>query len=263
MGIEKAPAAQQTRKKGRTRNESLISRARQPADNQLDVLQHPSQASQSELHDIPVAPPPRSERAIPTAAATSQPSTSLTDPQHPANRHQQILSFLNDCTPEELLFISQAVTPLLKRDFVSYLPLELAFHILSFIDEPKTLTRASRVSRNWYRIVRDEVVWRRMCYIHGFNDWDEDKVEAMLERERWKARENGQGEGERNHRRSSNTFSFRRHFKKSYIIRKLFPLSLCMLCAIPCLCRLPFRLLKCASAGCCMSQSMMRRSGAS
>ena len=49
------------------------------------------------------------------------------------------------------------------------------YHSMRFIDEPKTLVRASQVSKHWRSIVRDESVWKRMCLIHGFDDWDREK----------------------------------------------------------------------------------------
>ena len=89
-------------------------------------------------------------------------------------RRAFLASILADCTPSELLFISSTVTPLLKRDFLRELPPELACYILSYIEEPRTLTRASRVSRYWNQLISDEWLWKRLCYMHGFeveSDW--------------------------------------------------------------------------------------------
>ncbi|KAH9922431.1 WD40-repeat-containing domain protein [Fomitopsis serialis] len=86
----------------------------------------------------------------------------------PALRFQYLAGLLADCTPAELLFISTTITPLLRRDFLKDLPAELAFHVLSFIDDPKTLARASRVSRTWHQLLDDQWLWRRMCDIHGY-----------------------------------------------------------------------------------------------
>ncbi|KAF8914274.1 WD40-repeat-containing domain protein [Gymnopilus junonius] len=210
-------------------------RSHQPAYNATNVPQNLSQTPQYQTLYIPVespptpAPsPPSVDNGLPAIGPSDQQNSLASDntAQDPAIRREYITSFLDSCSPEELLFISRTITPLLKRDFVSYLPPELALHVLSFIDEPRTLTRASRVSRNWYRIVRDETIWRRMCYIHEFDDW-EAEAEALSERNRLRRKkpkdthaDGGQNAPDhRSHRDHSKSFSFRRHFRNSYIIR--------------------------------------------
>ncbi|KAF9224079.1 WD40 repeat-like protein [Gyrodon lividus] len=86
-----------------------------------------------------------------------------------ASRKRYLLSLLNDCTPSELLFISQTISPMLRRDFLAELPPEIALHILCFIDEPKTLARASQVSKRWHDLVQDEWLWKAMCEMYRFN----------------------------------------------------------------------------------------------
>jgi len=100
----------------------------------------------------------------------------------PETRRQILTALLQACTPNELLFLSQTIAPLLKRDFLFSLPPELGLHVLSFIDDPKTLIRASLVSKWWYRMVRDESVWRRMCLVHGFGEGDREGREKEKER---------------------------------------------------------------------------------
>lgn len=87
----------------------------------------------------------------------------------PASRKRYLLSLLNDCTPSELLFISQTIAPMLRRDFLAELPPEIALHILSFVDDPKTLARASQVSKRWHDLVQDEWLWKTMCGTYRFN----------------------------------------------------------------------------------------------
>ncbi|KAG0362974.1 hypothetical protein BGX24_005016 [Mortierella sp. AD032] len=56
------------------------------------------------------------------------------------------------------------IAPRLKRDFLRDLPLELAHHILSMIDEPKSLVRVSQVSKFWHQLVETEDwIWRAQC----------------------------------------------------------------------------------------------------
>jgi F-box and WD-40 domain protein CDC4 len=87
----------------------------------------------------------------------------------PAVRRRYLLSMLGECTPSELLFISTTITPLLKRDFLRELPPEIALHILSFIDDPRALARASQVSRKWRSLVSDECLWKEMCESFQFD----------------------------------------------------------------------------------------------
>ncbi|KII86052.1 hypothetical protein PLICRDRAFT_56515 [Plicaturopsis crispa FD-325 SS-3] len=88
---------------------------------------------------------------------------------NPSVRRQYLAAILNDCTANELLFISTTIAPLLKRDFLRDLPVELCLHILSFIEEPRTLARASQVSHYWRWLLTDEWVWKRLCKVHEYD----------------------------------------------------------------------------------------------
>lgn len=96
----------------------------------------------------------------------------------PASRKRYLVSLLNDCTPSELLFISQTIAPMLRRDFLAELPPEIALHILSFVDDPKTLSRASQVSKRWHDLVQDEWLWKTMCGMYRFS-MDIDNAEEV------------------------------------------------------------------------------------
>ncbi|KDQ26392.1 hypothetical protein PLEOSDRAFT_1113054 [Pleurotus ostreatus PC15] len=104
---------------------------------------------------IPVEPPP-------TPAPSPRP-----EQDNPA-RLQYLASILHTCTPSELRFISLSIAPLLKRDFLRDLPIELGLHILSYIHDPNSLAYLSQVSKSWRQVVRDESVWRRMCDLYHF-----------------------------------------------------------------------------------------------
>ncbi|KIK77016.1 hypothetical protein PAXRUDRAFT_168104 [Paxillus rubicundulus Ve08.2h10] len=113
----------------------------------------------------------------------------------PVYRKRYLVSLLSDCSQSELLFISQTIAPMLKRDFLTELPPEIALHILSFVHEPKTLARASQVSKRWHDLVHDEWLWKVMCEMHRFNiqtdatddidDDDEPNEESSKETERF------------------------------------------------------------------------------
>jgi len=112
------------------------------------------------------------------------------DTQNSEIRRHFLSSVVSSCTPGELMFVSQTINLLFKRDFLYSLPTELSLYTLTFIDEPKTLMRASQVSKHWRTIVRDESLWKRMCLIHGFDDWDleEGMVSQRKERLRIKSK---------------------------------------------------------------------------
>ncbi|KAJ7281976.1 WD40 repeat-like protein [Mycena rebaudengoi] len=120
----------------------------------------------------------------PTPAASPGPDTDafaaipLPLPQNPALRQQYLASLLHSLSPSELLFVSTTIAPLLKRDFVADLPIELALIVLSFIDEPRTLARASCVSRRWRAMVADEAIWRGMCIRMGYGSREPKPVQA-------------------------------------------------------------------------------------
>ena len=86
----------------------------------------------------------------------------------PPARNGLLQALLPLLTTAELLLLSSGISPRLKRDFLQDLPLELALHILSFVDEPRTLARASCVSRFWRHLLEDEWTWKEMCTRHRF-----------------------------------------------------------------------------------------------
>ncbi|KAI1293975.1 hypothetical protein EDD11_008294 [Mortierella claussenii] len=75
-----------------------------------------------------------------------------------------ITNLVNSCSAPQLTFLNTVIAPKLKRDFLRDLPLELAHHILSFIDDPQSLARVGLVSRFWHQLVETEDwVWRAQC----------------------------------------------------------------------------------------------------
>ncbi|THH07957.1 hypothetical protein EW145_g3022 [Phellinidium pouzarii] len=87
-----------------------------------------------------------------------------------ALRQQYLAALLSDCTPAELLFVSTTIAPLLKRDFLRDLPVEISLHVIAYIDDAQTLARASRVSRFWNSLLQDEGTWKRACEAAKFED---------------------------------------------------------------------------------------------
>ncbi|KAL2753650.1 hypothetical protein ACRALDRAFT_1082846 [Sodiomyces alcalophilus JCM 7366] len=75
---------------------------------------------------------------------------------------------LNLCTSQQLSFVHQFVSPLLKKDPFTSLPDELCLRVLSFIDDPKVLARASQVSRRWRDLLADDMTWKNLCVKHDY-----------------------------------------------------------------------------------------------
>ncbi|KAF9919066.1 hypothetical protein BX616_002119 [Lobosporangium transversale] len=79
-------------------------------------------------------------------------------------QHSLLASLVEVCSTPQLTFLNSIIAPKLKRDFLRDLPLELAHHILSFIDDPQSLARVSQVSRFWHQLIETEDwVWRAQC----------------------------------------------------------------------------------------------------
>ncbi|RFU29983.1 hypothetical protein B7463_g6344, partial [Scytalidium lignicola] len=75
---------------------------------------------------------------------------------------------LNLCTSHQLSFVHQYVSPLLKKDPFTTLPNEICLRILSCIDDPKVLARASQVSQRWRELLSDDVTWMKLCAKHDY-----------------------------------------------------------------------------------------------
>ena len=131
------------------------------------------------------APSPRPvsplQNAVPPISPTSSPTPPLVASSFqtfleefqtlsPMVRQEYLATLvLTHCNSRELYFISTRIAPLLKRDFLADLPIELALHTLSFVDHPRTLTRIACVSRKWYALVQDEHAWRGLAIAYRFN----------------------------------------------------------------------------------------------
>ncbi|RKF73671.1 F-box/WD repeat-containing protein 7 [Golovinomyces cichoracearum] len=87
----------------------------------------------------------------------------------PAGRTRLLADLLNLCTSQQLSFVRQYVDPLLKKDPFTSLPNEICLRILSCIDDPKVLARASQVSQRWRELLADDVTWKNLCAKHDYS----------------------------------------------------------------------------------------------
>ncbi|KAF9980414.1 hypothetical protein BGZ75_008477 [Mortierella antarctica] len=119
---------------------------------------------------IPLASTPTPSDTIgqPPAAFALEPSihtiTNTFQTLDPTAQLALLTALINNCSTSQLTLLNNIIAPKLKRDFLHDLPLELAHHILSFVDDPQSLTRVSQVSRFWHQLVESEDwVWRAQC----------------------------------------------------------------------------------------------------
>lgn len=84
----------------------------------------------------------------------------------PASQRSLMLKgLLAQCCFPQLSQISSTLDKLIRIDFLSALPLEIAFKILSYLDST-SLCRAAQVSKTWKQLADDDIVWHRMCEQH-------------------------------------------------------------------------------------------------
>ncbi|KAJ5172815.1 hypothetical protein N7492_005408 [Penicillium capsulatum] len=86
------------------------------------------------------------------------------------SRKQKLLEGILDvCDSQQLSFVSSYVGPRLRKDPFLVFPNELCLRVLSFIDDPKTLARASQVSRRWRELLNDDITWKNLCEKHAYS----------------------------------------------------------------------------------------------
>lgn len=84
----------------------------------------------------------------------------------PADQRTLILKGLvSTCCMPQLSFLHNATKPLLRIDFVSILPKEVALSVFSHLDA-KSLCHAAQVSKTWRKLADDDSLWHRMCEQH-------------------------------------------------------------------------------------------------
>ncbi|KAI9018730.1 WD40-repeat-containing domain protein [Phycomyces nitens] len=90
--------------------------------------------------------------------------------QQLSSQQRQFLLYeiINCCDNSQLAYLSNLIAPRLKVDFLKELPIEISLHILSFIDDPKTLGRIACVSTFWNSLLKDEATWKALCMKHQY-----------------------------------------------------------------------------------------------
>lgn len=81
------------------------------------------------------------------------------------HRNMMLQGILAQCCFPQLSFISAALSTLIRIDFLTALPPEIAFKILCYLDTA-SLCKAAQVSHRWRMLADDDVVWHKMCEQH-------------------------------------------------------------------------------------------------
>ncbi|KAI9734550.1 MAG: hypothetical protein M1834_002151 [Cirrosporium novae-zelandiae] len=89
-------------------------------------------------------------------------------------RERFLAEVLNLCDNHQLSFVHHFVSPRLKKDPFQVFPNELCLRVLVFVDHPRTLARASQVSRRWHELLKDDMTWKIQCEKHAYRQMSED-----------------------------------------------------------------------------------------
>jgi F-box/WD-40 domain protein MET30 len=90
---------------------------------------------------------------------------SIFSASNPRQRSLILQGILTQCCFPQLSQVSSILKDLIRIDFISALPTEVAFKILCYLDTA-SLCRAAQVSKRWKMLADDDVVWYRMCEQH-------------------------------------------------------------------------------------------------
>lgn len=84
---------------------------------------------------------------------------------NPFKRQLILQGLLAQCCFPQLSFVASCTRDLIRIDYISALPTEIGFKILSHLDA-SSLCKAAQVSKRWAELANDDVVWHRMCEQH-------------------------------------------------------------------------------------------------
>lgn len=84
----------------------------------------------------------------------------------PASQRTLMLKgLLAQCCFPQLSQVASMLDNAIRLDFITALPAEIAFKILTYLDS-SSLCRAAMVSRAWKQMADDDIVWHRLCEQH-------------------------------------------------------------------------------------------------
>ncbi|KAL3439464.1 WD40-repeat-containing domain protein [Aspergillus tetrazonus] len=120
------------------------------------------------------APSPTPHQRLPSWRASEQEedalllNTKFFESLSGPRRQQYLEAILSLCSSQQLSFVSSYVAPRLRKDPFRVFPTEISLRVLSFVEDPKTLARASQVSKRWHALLEDDITWKNLCEKHAF-----------------------------------------------------------------------------------------------
>lgn len=72
---------------------------------------------------------------------------------------------LAQCCFPQLSQVASMLSNVIRIDYISALPAEISFKILTYLDST-SLCRAAQVCRSWRQMADDDIVWHRLCEQH-------------------------------------------------------------------------------------------------
>ncbi|KAG9188959.1 hypothetical protein G6011_05827 [Alternaria panax] len=135
-------------------------------------------------------------------------------------RSEFAYAILRSLRTSSIAGIVEKLNPLLHLDPVMYLPPEITFQILSYLN-PETLLRASTLSRSWRERVLDSPLWKLLFRLEGWNS-NFPQVRAYEETQRQKRAEFKEKERKTRHRAAEDTDYGKPSHKKRARERQLF-----------------------------------------
>lgn len=110
-----------------------------------------------------------------------------------AEQQRMLGELLNLCDSQLLSFVSDFVSPRLKKDPFMVLPTEICLRILECVEDPTTLARSSQVSRKWRELVTDDMAWKSLCEKFSYRTLSKDAQAKQNELPGvWTPRDNGE-----------------------------------------------------------------------
>lgn len=104
----------------------------------------------------------------------------------PLQKQYFLAEIINSLDNSQLSLLNNLIAPRLKVDFIKELPSEISLYILSFIDSPSTLIRASTVSKYWNKLIKDDTLWRTLCQSHQYISLDAMDIQDFCYRNHFK-----------------------------------------------------------------------------
>ncbi|KAL7621796.1 SCF ubiquitin ligase complex subunit cdc4 [Parahypoxylon ruwenzoriense] len=137
------------------------------SQNTIDYESGPSSVD-TEIPSMTVRRFEQSSQSVQPTIMDTRSMLETFDAMPPEMKSFMMYQFLRRCSRKTLHVVADVVNPALKCDILKDLPLELTFHILSYLNY-RDLCRAAQVSKHWRGIIdSNETGWKELFDHDGF-----------------------------------------------------------------------------------------------